>query len=119
MRFLCGFFIISIGLAGCHKYNKRPSDLIPQDQYINLLIELQLLKSYQIEQHPDSVKVDSLRKAIFAKYGVTKDQFKRSHLYYRRNVKQQTKRIQEAISRLTQDRMTREDSLAKKDSTEN
>ncbi len=106
----------SIFLHGCHNYNKRPHNLIPQNKYINLLIELQLLKSYQLEQHPDSAKVDSIRKAIFAKYSVTKDQFEKSHRYYRRNVNQQSKRIQEAITRLNQDRMTQQDSLAQKDS---
>jgi hypothetical protein len=117
MRLLFGLLTLCIILPGCHTYNKRPSDLIPQDHYIDLLIELQLLKNYQIEQHPDSTQIDSLQKAIFSKYDVTKDQFKRSDFYYRHNIKQQDQRIQKAIKRLNEDRMTRKDSLAQQDST--
>jgi hypothetical protein len=117
MRLFCILFTVCVILPGCHSYNKRPSDLISQNHYIDLLIELQLLKNYQIEQHPDSSKVDSLQKTIFSKYNVTKDQFKRSDFYYRHNIKKQNQRIQEAIKRLNEDRMTRQDSLEKLDST--
>jgi hypothetical protein len=115
MRFLLSLLAAGFLLAGCHKYNKRPKHLIPDSTYINLLIELQLLKSYQQEQQPDSVTIDSLRKAIFKKYGTNKNQFRKSHTYYRRNVKQQNKRIKKAIKRLQQDRVIEKDSVAKED----
>lgn len=116
MRLFFSLFIVCICLAGCQQYNPKPPDLIPQNKYINLLIELQLLKSYQIVQDPDSATVDSLRHAIFSKYGTTKKQFLRSHTYYKRNVKQQAKRIKKAIERLKQDREVQKDSLAQQDS---
>ena|SRR5699024_7975533 len=117
MRFLTGLLLFGICLSGCQKYNKKPSDLLSKDTYINLFIELQLLKSYQIEQSPDSMTVDSLQKVIFKKYGATKKQFEKSHTYYQHNVKTQNKRIQEAIDRLNEDRIDKPDSLVQRDST--
>jgi hypothetical protein len=115
MRLFFGLILMCILLAGCNHYNKRPKHLIPDSTYINLLVELQLLKSYQQAQRPDSVTVDSLRKAIFKKYGTNERRFKKSHTYYRRHVKQQNERIKKAIKRLQQDRVIHKDTLAKKD----
>ncbi|HYW34175.1 MAG TPA: DUF4296 domain-containing protein [Balneolaceae bacterium] len=114
MRFFLSLLALTILLAGCRSHRKTPKNLIPQNKYINLLIELQLLKSYQQEQRPDSSTVDSLRKVIFKKYDVTQQQFEKSHKYYQQHVKAQNKRINEAIERLRKDRMGRQDSLRKR-----
>ncbi len=80
----------------------RPENLIPEDDYIELLIELQLLESYQESNPEDSAKVntDSLTQLIFDKYKVTRQQFVTSHEYYQREIKPQVDRIASAIDSL-------------------
>lgn len=95
---LAGALIVS-----CSEH--KPKDLIKEDTYINLLVEMQLVNSYQDVAPPDSVKADSLMNSIFKEYGVTKDQFKRSHKYYQAQVKKQKKRIDEAVERLKMDQV--------------
>jgi len=111
MRSLFILLLIGVLLSACHR--NRPAHLIPQDKYINLLVELQLLKTYERAQDPDSTTLDSLRKVIFKKYDTSKRQFQESNAYYSRYIKKQNKRIQEAIQRLREDRMTKKDSLQK------
>lgn len=84
--------------------NQRPKNLIPEDTYIDLMIELQLLESYRTSIPKDSLKVniDSLKNVIYDKYKVEEQQFLASHQYYQRQVKPQADRISNAIDSLKQ-----------------
>jgi hypothetical protein len=117
MRILFILLLAASLITGCH--NNKPAHLLSEDTYTNLLVELQLLKTYQDQQHPGSYIVDSLRQAIFKKYGTTKEQFKESDTYYSRHIDKQNERIKEAIDRLRKDRISSQDSLkkSKNDST--
>ncbi len=54
--------------GGCKEDNPRPENLVPEDRYINLLIELQLLESYRLSTPQDSLSTDSLKNEIFEQY---------------------------------------------------
>ncbi|MDX1671849.1 MAG: DUF4296 domain-containing protein [Balneolaceae bacterium] len=82
---------------------EKPENLIPEDTYIDILVEIQLAKSYQKSLPPDSIVYDSLNKKILGRYDVTKEQFEYSHQYYQQQLAEQTKRIDEAIERLRKD----------------
>ncbi|MEX0720206.1 MAG: DUF4296 domain-containing protein [Balneolaceae bacterium] len=93
--------------------NEKPPNLIPEDTYIDVLVEFQLIRTYGIA-HPDSVNADSLSQVIFEKYEIDEDQFLSSHQFYQKQVENQLKRTDEAIQRLEkeEDRMAaRIDSL--------
>lgn len=97
-------------LAGCMEEEPPPPDLIEEDTYIDLLVEMQLVKSYQEKVLPDSNLADSLMPKIMTKYEVTEDQFKRSHTYYQQQISEQQQRISEAIDRLRKDQYMHEPS---------
>ncbi len=109
-------FLLASFLFSCDSKNEPPENLIGEDKYINLLIELQLLKTYQARSRADSALIDSLLNEVFNKYDVTSIQFKKSHRYYQSNIEKQSERIDLAIDRLRKDRIRESDS-ARVDST--
>ncbi len=113
MRSAAIFILLLTAVAlSCNTGNEPPENLIGEDKYINLLIELQLLKNYQAQSAIDSALVDSLLNEVFNKYGVTSKQFKKSHRYYQNNIEKQSDRIDRAIDRLRKDRIRKPDSTS-------
>lgn len=110
--------LLCIWLAAFGCSNNKPSDLISEDKYIDLMVELQLLQSYQKHQQPDSTTVDSLREVIFQRYGITESRFEQSHQYYQdHNIRNQRDRIGKAVEALRKDRIAGQDSAASQDTT--
>lgn len=91
-------------LLSCGESEPTPEQLIPEDTYVDLLVELQLLNTYR-GSLPDSLRTDTLRPAIFERYGVSAETFERSHRYYRQQLDAQKRRIDEAIERLRRDQV--------------
>lgn len=87
-------------VGGCGEGNPKPDNLIPEQDYIDLLIELQLLESYRLTTPPDSTNIDSIKQVIYDKYGVNQRQFVASHRYYQRQIEPQKERIAKAIDSL-------------------
>lgn len=116
MRFFSIILICSFILLGCG--DDKPSNLLAEDTYIDLLVELQLLRSYQ-QNHPDASGIDSLRTVIFDKYHTTEVQFKQSHQYYQQDIDRQSERIKEAIERLRKDRIAGSDTTGAANTTAN
>lgn len=96
------FLLLSIITLGCEQ-NSPPPELIEEDAYIDLLVELQLLKSFKTSVPADSGVVDSLQRQIYSKYNVTQQQFRISHDYYQEQYIEQKKRVDVAIERLRMD----------------
>lgn len=94
----------------CSSEEQPPQDLIDENIYIDLMAEMQMVKSLQETVAPDSNFTDSLVPRIMNKYNVTESQFKKSHVYYRNQTEQQEQRINEAIERLRMDRVSRDTS---------
>jgi len=107
----------------------KPKNLLPEDTYIDLLVEVQHLITYQ-NAYPDSVNSDSLTSSIYDKYQVTEEEFLASHEYYQKQVKEQVGRIDEALLRLkaedeqlkahmdsVREANVRQDSIARADSS--
>lgn len=89
--------------AGCSEDPNRPDDLIPEDDYIDLVVELYLINTFSETQLADSISVDSLREVVFEKYEVDSEQFRSSHSYYQDFPEAQKARIDSAIERLRMD----------------
>ncbi len=103
-RTLLALFLSAGLLLSCSGSESPPDNLIEEETYIDLLVELQLLETYR-SGVPDSVAADTLRAAIFRKHGVQPEAFRRSHRYYRQNLEEQKERIDEAIERLRRDQV--------------
>lgn len=93
-------------LVGCSDQQK-PDDLIPEDQYIKLIVELQLVESAADE---DTVDTKQLLHRIYKKYDIDQEQFIRSHRYYSDEAAPQKKRIKQALKLLREARERQTDS---------
>lgn len=78
----------------------KPKNLIPEDKYIDLMVEIQHIITYRNANPDSSVDADSLKFVVYENYGVTDEQYAASHQYYQRHVDQQVKRVGEALERL-------------------
>lgn len=76
---ICGF-LATMSFWGCHNGNK-PDNLIPEDKYLNMYVEFQLLRGYK-HLYTDTSLAGEIRQRILAKYGVTLEQFRKSDDYY-------------------------------------
>lgn len=99
--FLCAFI-----LASCGQDSQKPKNVIAEDTYIDLLVELQLVRSYAQNAPTDSLVIDSLTNRVFEKYEISGKTFWESHNYYQKFPKKQKTRIDKAIERLKMDQVT-------------
>lgn len=98
---LVGFLFSAIILSGCvgNEEIPVPDDLIAEQNYVDLLVEMQHIVTYR-NSEPDSVNADSLKTLVFNRYKVTEEQFMASHTYYQSQVSDQLIRVDEAIRQL-------------------
>lgn len=104
LRFFLSILLVFI-LASCSDDLQKPDDLIDEDTYTNLMVELQLIRSYGENAETDSTTIDSLTTEVFQKYDVTAESFMESHEYYEHFPEQQKARTEEAIERLKMDKI--------------
>lgn len=112
MKRMAGGLILLLTVAACSAEDPRPENLISEETYIDLLVELQLIRTLE-DRSDEPVPGDSLRQEIFRKYEVDSLQFEESHTYYQQNLEEQKARIGQAIERLRRDRMIRRDSASR------
>lgn len=96
-------------LAGCSDVPQKPNNLIDEDTYTDLLIELQLIRSYGEHADTDSTTIDSLTTEVFQKYEVTRELFRESHQYYQQFPAEQKMRTEKAIEQLKMDNVEEDD----------
>lgn len=108
--------IFAIGFWGCDSGPKKPKNIVPENKYVQLLVELQLIRSYSENAETDSATVDSLTSEVYEKYGVSREQFHKSHNYYQHFPKKQKVRIEQAIEKLKMELVTKQDSTQRPDS---
>jgi hypothetical protein len=108
MKKLLFTFSVALGLmlllSGCIGPEEipEPKNLIDENNYVDLMVELQHLKTYQ-NAYPDSVNTDSIKAIIYDRFGVSEEQFLSSHAYYQKHTKEQIGRVNEVINRMEQE----------------
>lgn len=100
------FFIVLVSVNGCSGDSQKPKDIIAENEYIDLLVELQLVRSYGESMEADSLTVDSLTSEVFKRYGVSAEIFQSSHNYYQQFPQEQKIRIEKAIEQLKMDQVS-------------
>lgn len=85
-------------LSGCHSGNK-PDHLIPEDKYLDMYVEFQLLRGYK-HLYTDTSEAGEIRQRILNKYGVTMEQFRKSDAYYE-SQPDQKERLRAALARIS------------------
>lgn len=92
IRRLAVLLLLVPALLSCQEVEKRPEGLLEEPLYLDLATELymtmQLVQLREIYEQEDS-----LRQIVFDHYGVTAEQFKRSHRYYQEDIDGQLVRL--------------------------
>lgn len=98
---MLGIIALSFALVGCSKTTalEKPKNLLPEDVYMDVFYEMQLLKVLQF-YHPTQDTVDSLNNLILNKYQVDGEDFLASHRYYQSEVAKQIDRVDRVLERL-------------------
>lgn len=99
---LFGSLLLISGCMGPEEIPK-PDNLIDENNYVDLMVELQHLKTYQ-NAYPDSVNTDSIKTIIYNRFGVNEEQFLASHAYYQKHTKEQIARVNEVLNRMNQEK---------------
>ncbi len=74
----------------------RPENLLSEENYLNLLIELQLLDAL-VYTSEDELNSDSLIAEVYKLYNTNLEIFSTSHLYYQSKPDEQAVRIDSAL----------------------
>jgi hypothetical protein len=101
--------IFLLGITGCSSSPEKPQNLVSEDTYTAMLVELQLVRSYGENAKVDSTEIDSLTAEVYNKYDVSTQQFQQSHGYYQHFPKKQKVRVENAIEQLKMELVTRSD----------
>lgn len=110
--------LLALLFAGCSSGPEKPDKLIPEDTYTNLLVEMQLIRSYADNAETDSTTIDSLLNEVYNKYDITATQFQQSHNYYQHFPEEQKERAAKAIDLLKMELVMESDSTSTSDSVE-
>lgn len=99
---LCVLLMSVLLFAGC-RTSEKPENVMPESEYTELLMEVfitqNLIQLKELTEKRDSVMTD-----LFDRYGVTEDQFERSHEYYQIEANEQKERIDRIRDRLREER---------------
>ncbi len=87
MRKLISYFSVLLLLVACDAgKNPKPSNLIPQEKMIDVLLDVRLLEAAYSSNvpRPDTIKpkMESYYQTLFEKHGISKLQFASSYEYY-------------------------------------
>lgn len=85
-------------LAGCDR--DRPDDLIEEETYLDILLEMHLLAAIREMDGGDEERYLAGQKAVLSHYRITRDQFQRSHSWYHRDMHEQQLRYNTVRQRL-------------------
>lgn len=100
--------VVLLGGWACDSQHSPPENLIGEETYIDLIVEFQLLRSYQQSLPADSNVTDSLTDVIFEKYKISKDQYLRSQEYYQQDIEKHKNQLEKAIERLKIDHVEKD-----------
>lgn len=100
---LLGILLLSSFFLNCEEEPfPKPDDLIPEDTYIRLMVDVQLFDA--LVYTSDSLSnADSLRHALFEQYHTNEDVFLRSHYYYQSNIGKHNARLDSALNALAEE----------------
>lgn len=90
-------FLAALLFVSCAE--KKPDDLIGKDEFILLLVEFEMLRTFQRTQG-DSVKTAEITRTVLDTYGITFEQFERSNHYYMSDEEEYRRLYREAIEQL-------------------
>lgn len=100
-RFFFFFIILSTALISCS--TSPPENLLDEDTYINIFLELAILDQYDPLLLEQAAR-EEYQEKIFERYGITYEDFRISHNYYEQFIQDQIERTDRASQLLRAER---------------
>ncbi|MEQ9310139.1 MAG: DUF4296 domain-containing protein [Balneolaceae bacterium] len=82
----------------------KPGHLIPEDTYVKLMVELQLLDA-MVYTSEDSINTDSLITEIYSYYNTSREAYVASHFYYQSAPNKHLARIDSALKAIEREQI--------------
>lgn len=92
LRILLFLGILVLPLFSCGRETTPPKGILEESLYLDLTAELYFTMQL-IELQENYEQEDSLRQLVFEHYGVSADQFRKSHRYYQSDIDGQLIRL--------------------------
>jgi len=91
---------------------KKPADLIPKEQMINILMDMHLVNGISGVKSKEKIKTGDYMSVLYKKYQVDSGRFAASNLYYISNINEYEEMLEEVEKRLeTQQVLFEDDSI--------
>ena len=121
MKQLLYIFFISIFVISCtsNTIYKKPENLIPKDQMVDLLVDMQLALGAKSIKNIDGNKNIEYIHLVFEKYGIDSARFAESNFYYMTDIDEFNKILKKTKNRIHIMKKDLESIKAKNDSIEN
>lgn len=92
-------------LFGCKSKTKVPSDIIPENKIVSLLVDMHIADAttnlIRIKQNKLNIKPEDYYYSVLSKHHTNKETFDKSIKYYSKNLEQYNKIYDEVLKRLS------------------
>lgn len=111
MRILLLLSILFFCFTGCREEGivPKPKNLIDEETYITLMVELQLLDAWVFTSEEIS-NPDSMKQELFGYYNTTQELFEKSNAYYQSKPEEHVSRIDSALKILEKEQQLNQSS---------
>lgn len=95
--------VVLVLVLGC-KRDPLPSDAIPRDQFVDILVDVHIAEAMTKEQFRlkfDTIYSTSMYMAVLEKYQVTKDEMLTTSLYYSRHQREYKKIYTDVLDKIS------------------
>ena len=91
--------VLVIFFTGCEEKElvQKPENLIPEETYVKVITELQLLDAW-VYTNEEVSNPDSIMRELFEFYEITEAQFEQSNAYYQSHPENHLARVDSALS---------------------
>jgi len=90
--------LISVSTFACTE--SKPENILPEPVYERILVELRLVSVY-FEDTGDQIGSKQVVDSVWTKYGVSSDEFNRSHAWYEQDTKTHSQRLRRLADSLS------------------
>lgn len=104
MRTLLLIFLALLLFGSCRN-EEKPENILSEERYEQVFIELTIVDQMNEDLLGEKTRHD-LRNEVFQEYGISEEEFNRSHRYYEQQVEKQIERMEELNLKLREVRDT-------------
>ena len=110
------FLVVFIGSCTSNTIYKKPNDLIPKKEMIDIMTDIYIANASYIMKNKNQERQRNYMSLIYTEYGVDSARFSRSNLYYLSRIDEYEKMHQKVLERIHNLRLEKENEFRTVDS---